>query len=147
MAIIEYLDECHPQAALLPLDALGRARVRALAQMIACDIHPICNLRILRYLTRDMGLAEAVKDAWYVHWVSLGLAAVETELARSSATGTFCHGDTPGLADCLLAPQVYNAQRFNIDMSPYPVIMRIDAACAALPAFIAAHPAQQPDAE
>ena len=147
LAIIEYLDEVYPVPALLPPDALGRARVRALAQMVACDIHPLTNLRVLRHLVRELGVADDAKTAWYVHWVKEGLAPLETRLARSSATGRFCHGDTPGLADCCLVPQVYNAERFNVDMSAYPTIARIHANCAALPAFAAAHPAQQPDSE
>lgn len=147
MAIIEYLDETHPTPPLLPADALGRARVRALAQMIACDTHPLANLRVLRYLTGSLGLDEAAKNAWYRHWVQEGFAALEAHLARDSATGSCCHGDTATLADCLLVPQVFNAQRFNIDLSPYPTVARIAAHCQSLPAFAAAHPAQQPDAE
>ncbi len=147
LAILEYLDEMHPLVPLLPRDALGRARVRALALTIACDIHPINNLRILKYLVNEAGLTEAAKNAWYVHWVQEGFAALEAHLAGSPDTGRFCHGDTPTLADCLLVPQVFNAVRFNIDMTPYPTIARIDASCRELPAFIAAHPSQQRDAE
>ena len=147
LAILEYLDEVHPMAPLLPRDALGRARVRSLALAIACDIHPLNNLRVLRYLVKEAGLTEDAKTAWYVHWVQEGFAALEAQLAGSSDTGRFCHGDTPTLADIVLAPQVFNAARFHIDMAPYPTIARIDAACRELPAFIAAHPSQQPDAE
>jgi maleylpyruvate isomerase len=147
LAILEYLDEVHPVAPLLPRDALGRARVRSLALAIACDIHPLNNLRVLRYLVKEAGLSEDAKTAWYVHWVQEGFAALEAQLAGSSDTGRFCHGDTPTLADIVLAPQVFNAARFHIDMAPYPTITRIDAACRELPAFIAAHPSQQPDAE
>jgi maleylpyruvate isomerase len=147
MAILEYLEETHPAVPLLPADALGRARVRSLALMIACDIHPLNNLRILRYLVKQAGLSEEAKNAWYVHWVEEGLAALEAHLAGSSDTGRFCHGDTPTLADCFLVPQVFNAVRFNVDMTPYPTIMRIDAACQEMPAFAAAHPSKQPDAE
>ncbi len=147
LAILEYLDEMHPIAPLLPRDALGRARVRSLALTIACDIHPLNNLRVLKYLVKQAGLTEEAKNAWYVHWVQEGFAALEAHLAGSPDTGRFCHGDTPTLADCLLVPQVFNAVRFNIDMTPYPAIMRIDAACRALPAFMAAHPSQQADAE
>ena len=147
LAILEYLDEMHPLVPLLPRDAQGRARVRSLALTIACDIHPLNNLRVLRYLVKEAGLSEDAKNAWYVHWVQEGFAALEAHLAGSSDTGRFCHGDTPTLADCVLVPQVFNAVRFNIDMAPYPTIMRIDAACMELPAFIAAHPSQQPDAE
>jgi maleylpyruvate isomerase len=147
MAILEYLDEMHPVAPLLPRDALGRARVRALAQTIACDIHPLNNLRVLRYLVKQAGVSEETKDAWIVHWIQEGFAALETMLASSPDTGRFCHGDTPTMADCLLVPQVFNAMRFNIDMAAYPTLARIDAACRAIDAFAAAHPAQQADAE
>jgi len=147
LAILEYLEEKHPLVPLLPRDALGRARVRQLALIVACDIHPINNLRILRYLVKQAGLSEEGKNAWYVHWVQEGFAALEAHLAGSSDTGRFCHGDAPTLADCFLVPQVFNASRFNIDMAPYPTIARIDAACRAVPAFMAAHPSAQPDAE
>ncbi len=147
LAIIEYLEETQPQVALLPADALGRARVRALAMAIACDIHPIANLRVLKYLTGTMGVSEDAKTEWLRHWMREGLAALETQLARDPQTGRFCHGDTPTLADCCLVPQVFNAQRFNIDMVAYPTISRINAVCSELPAFAAAHPSQQPDTE
>lgn len=146
LAIIEYLDEAHPGAPLLPADALGRARVRALAQAVACDLHPLNNLRVLRYLKHELGVSDAQKDAWYAHWVALGLSAVEEMLARSPDTGRFCHGDAPGLADCCLVPQVFNAQRFNCPMDGYPTIARIVAECEALPAFQQAAPDRQPDA-
>ncbi|HEU4777007.1 MAG TPA: maleylacetoacetate isomerase [Telluria sp.] len=147
LAILEYLDEVHPMVPLMPRDALGRARVRSLALMIGCDIHPINNLRVLRYLVKEAGLSEEAKNAWYVHWVQEGFAALEAQLAASADMGRFCHGDTPTIADCFLVPQVFNAVRFNIDMTPYPVIVRIDAALRELPAFAAAHPSAQPDAE
>lgn len=147
LAILEYLEETHPAVPLLPADPLGRARVRALALIVACDIHPLNNLRVLRYLKQDMGLSDEVKNAWYRHWIWEGMAALEAHLERDARTGTFCHGDTPTLADCCLVPQVFNAQRFDVDMMPYPTVMRIHAACEALPAFAAAHPARQPDAE
>ncbi len=147
LAILEYLEEMHPLVPLMPRDALGRARVRSLALAIACDIHPLNNLRILRYLVKDAGLSEDAKNAWYVHWVQEGFAALEAQLAGSPDTGRFCHGDTPTMADCVLVPQVFNAVRFNIDLVPYPTIARIDAACRELPAFIAAHPGKQADAE
>jgi maleylpyruvate isomerase len=147
LAIIEYLDEQHRAPPLLPADAAGRARVRSLALAIACDIHPLANLRVLRYLVHTLGVTEEVKNAWSVHWVEEGLAALETQLARSPATGVFCHGDAPTLADCCLVPQVFNARRVNVDMAPYPTIVRIDAACSALPAFAQAHPSRQVDAE
>ena len=147
LAIMEYLDEVHPQPALLPADALGRARVRALAQMVACEIHPLNNLRVLQYLTQELGVSGAQKDAWYAHWVALGLQAVEDSLARSPDTGRFCHGDTPGLADCCLVPQVFNARRFNCALDAYPTITRIVNACEQLSAFQQAAPSAQPDAE
>jgi maleylpyruvate isomerase len=147
MAILEYLEETHPEAPLLPSAPLDRARVRALAQMIACDIHPVNNLRVLRYLVRTLKISDDAKDEWYRHWVNEGFAALEVHLAGDSAPGRFCHGDAPTMADCFLVPQVYNAARFDIDMTPYPRIASIDAACAALPAFAAAHPARQPDSE
>ncbi|MES2759422.1 MAG: maleylacetoacetate isomerase [Pseudomonadota bacterium] len=147
MAILEYLEETHPALPLLPAAPLERARVRALAQMVACDIHPVNNLRILRYLVHTLGISDDAKNEWYRHWVREGFAALEGHLASNPAPGRFCHGDTPTFADCFLVPQVYNAQRFNVDIAAYPNIARIDAACAQLPAFVAAHPAQQPDAE
>ncbi|QYF92343.1 maleylacetoacetate isomerase [Massilia sp. PAMC28688] len=147
LAILEYLDEVHPLVPILPRDALGRARVRSLALAIACDIHPLNNLRVLRYLVKEAGLTEEAKTAWYVHWVREGFAALEAQLAASADTGRFCHGDMPTLADIVLVPQVFNAARFNVDMSAYPTMARIDAACRALPAFEAAHPAKQADAE
>jgi maleylacetoacetate isomerase len=147
MAIVEYLEETHPAVPLLPSAPCERARVRALAQMIACDIHPVNNLRVLRYLVRTLGINDEAKDEWYRHWVHEGFAALEAQLARDPAPRRFCHGDTPTIADCFLVPQVYNAQRFDIDMKAYPRIVAINDACAQLPAFIAAHPAQQPDSE
>ena len=147
MAIIEYLDETHPTPPLLPATPLARAQVRALAQMVACEIHPLNNLRVLQYLTQELGVSGAQKDAWYAHWVALGLQAVEDSLARSPDTGRFCHGDTPGLADCCLVPQVFNARRFNCALDAYPTITRIVAACEQLPAFQQAAPSAQPDAE
>lgn len=147
LAIIEYLDETHPEPPLLPADPAGRARVRALALDIACEIHPLNNLRVLQYLTQELGVSGAQKDAWYAHWVALGLQAVEDSLARSPDTGRFCHGDTPGLADCCLVPQVFNARRFNCALDAYPTITRIVAACEQLPAFQQAAPSAQPDAE
>jgi maleylacetoacetate isomerase len=147
MAIAEYLEETYPAVPLLPAGPLARARERELAQMVACDIHPVNNLRILRYLVRTLGVGDDAKNEWYRHWVREGFAAFESQLARDPAPGRFCHGDTPTIADCFLVPQVYNAARFDVDMAPYPRIAAIDAACAELPAFIAAHPAQQPDAE
>lgn len=147
LAIIEYLDETHPEPALLPGDAAARARIRAIAQTIACDIHPINNLRVLRYLTRELGATEAQKTAWYRHWVELGLAAVEAMLANDTRTGVFCHGDSPTLADCCLVPQVFNARRFACDLSAMPTLLRIVERCEAMEAFRLAAPEHQSDAE
>jgi len=147
LAIIEWLDEMHPQPRLLPADADGRARVRAIALAIACDIHPLNNLRVLQYLTGTLGASEAQKDGWYRYWCDTGLEALETELARDGRTGRFCHGDVPTLADVCLVPQLANARRFQVDLAPYPTLTRIDAACGELAAFAAAAPARQPDAE
>ena len=146
LAIMEYLEETHPQVALLPSDPLGRARVRALAQTVACDIHPVGNLRVLKYLTGTLKVADEAKLAWSQHWIKEGFAALEALLSGSSDTGAFCHGDTPTIADCCLVPQVFNARRFEVDLAPYPTIVAIDAACAAIPAFIDAHPERQGDA-
>ena len=147
LAIIEWLDETHPQPPLLPPDAAGRARVRSLALAIACDIHPLNNLRVLNYLTGTLGATEAQKDGWYRYWCDVGLEALETQLARETATGAFCHGGAPTLADICLVPQLANARRVDLDLAPYPTLLRIEAACIALPAFAAAAPARQPDAE
>jgi maleylacetoacetate isomerase len=147
MAILEYLEETHRDVPLLPADPLGRARVRELCQIIACDIHPLGNLRVLRYLVHQMGVSDEVKTEWYRHWVADGLAALEAHLARDPGTGDFCHGETPTLADCFLVPQAFNAQRFEIDLAPFPNIARINTTCSQLPAFQHAHPSQQPDAE
>lgn len=147
LAIIEYLDETHPQPPLLPGDALKRARIRALALAIACDIHPINNLRVLQYLTREFGVNEAQKNAWYRHWVRSGLEAVESMLAAGSGDGRFCVGDAPTLADVCLVPQVFNARRFDCDLGELPGIVRVVEHCEALEAFRLAAPENQPDAE
>ena len=147
MAILEYLEDEFPKIPLLPKDAAGRARVRELAQIVACDIHPVNNLRVLRYLVKDMGLSEEVKTEWYRHWLVNGLDVLEKHLARDPSAGPLCHGYNPTIADCFLVPQVFNALRHGIDMAPYPNIRRINEACATLPAFVAAHPSKQPDAE
>lgn len=146
LAIIEYLDETHPQPPLLPADAIGRARVRALAQGVACEIHPLNNLRVLRYLVHEMGASEEAKNAWYRHWVALGLESIERQLAGDAATGRFCHGDAPTLADCVLVPQIFNAQRFDCPLDAVPTVMRIFDACMQLPAFIDSQPSRCPDA-
>lgn len=147
LAIMEYLEELHPQPALLPQAPLDRAYVRGIALSIACDIHPINNLRVLRYLVRDLKQTEESKNAWYRHWCEQGLAAIEAMLARDARVGRFCYGDTPTLADCCLVPQVANARRLECDLSAMPTILRINDACTALDAFARAAPAQQPDAE
>jgi maleylpyruvate isomerase len=147
MAIMEYLEERHPEPALLPSGAAERARVRALALTIACDTHPLSNLRVMKYLVHTLKVDEQAKLEWMRHWMQLGLATFEAMLARDPATGRFCHGDTPTLADCCLVPQVYNALRYDLDLAAYPNIVRIHANCEALPAFQAAHPSRQPDSE
>ena len=146
LAIIEYLDERHPQPPLLPADAAARARVRSLAQDIACEIHPLNNLRVLRYLVRELGASEEAKNAWYRHWVERGLAVVEQRLASDAATGRHCHGDAPTLADCVLVPQIFNARRFDCRLDHVPTVMRVFDACMALPAFEQARPERCPDA-
>jgi len=147
MAIIEYLDERFPAVPLMPSDAAGRARVRELAQIVACDIHPLNNLRVLRHLVHELKLTEEAKTAWIQHWMREGLAGLEAHLARDPAAGPFSHGASPTMADCFLVPQVFNAQRFGIEVNDYPNIARIYAHCIALPAFDAAHPSKQADAE
>ncbi len=144
LAIIEYLDETHPQPPLLPPDALGRARVRALALDVACEIHPLNNLRVLRYLVHEMQLTEDAKNRWVRHWVETGLQAVESQLAAAPAT--FCHGQVPTLADCTLVPQIFNAQRFDCDLAHVPNVMRVFDNCMRLPAFEDTRPEKCPDA-
>ena len=124
-----------------------RARVRALALSVVADTHPLGNLRVLKYLTGEMGLSEAAKLTWHQHWLRVGMETLESLLAGRADSGRYCHGDAPTLADCCLVPQVFNAERFGIDTAPYPTIMRIHHACALLPAFELAHPSRQPDAE
>jgi len=147
LAIVEYLDETHPSPPLLPDNAADRAHVRALAQIVACDIHPIDNLRVLRYLRDPIGADEAMVQTWYNHWIAKGFDAIEAILAHDLRTGRFCHGDAPGLADICLVPQVVNAGTFKLDLTTYPTIRRIFDACMALNAFADAHPSRQPDAE
>lgn len=146
LAIIEYLDETHPKPALLPADARGRARVRALAYMIACEVHPLNNLRVLQHLGRECGQDSDGKAKWFRHWVAVTFAALETALAGSSETGLYCYGDRPGLADICLYAQVWNNRRFDVDHSPYPVISRIFDALDEMSAFRQAAPPHQPDA-
>jgi maleylacetoacetate isomerase len=146
LAIIEWLEETHPAPPLLPRDPVARAQVRAFALAIAAEIHPLNNLRVLAYLKGPLGHDQATVDQWYRHWVGEGLLACEALLARNRQ-GRFCFGDAPGLADICLVPQMHNARRFGCDLSAVPRLAAIDAALAALPAFAAAHPDAQPDAE
>jgi len=143
LAIIEYLDEKHPQPPLLPRESLAKARVRSLSYLIASEIHPLNNLRVLQHLKRALGQSEDQVNAWYRHWIADGLAKLEAELG----TGKFCHGDTPSMADCCLVPQIFNAKRYNCDLAPYPTTMRVFDACMKLEAFERAQPSKQPDAE
>ena len=147
LAIVEYLDETRPTPALLPKDPVGRVRVRSLAQMLALEIHPINNLRVLSDLKTRFGADEKVQAEWFRHWVAETFVALETRLASEPQTGKFCHGDTPTLADICLVPQVVNNIRFDVDMTPYPTIARIHKACLEIKAFADAMPAKQPDAE
>ncbi len=145
LAIIEYLDETHPQPPLLPATPAARARVRALALDIACEIHPLNNLRVLRYLVRDLKVADEDKNRWYRHWVETGLEVVERQLAAAPAV--YCHGSTPTLADCVLVPQVFNAQRFECRLDHVPGVMRVFDACMKLEAFERTRPEHCPDFE
>ena len=145
MAIIEYLDEVYPNPPLLPSTPSERAHVRALAQVIACEIHPLNNLRVLQYLTQQLKVDDEAKNHWYHHWVRLGLQTIERELEKFPAT-TYCFGETPTMADCFLVPQIFNAQRFGVSVADLPRIMAVHEACASLPAFQNAHPSACPDA-
>ena len=144
LAIMEYLEETHPEPPLLPADALGRARVRSLALDIACEIHPVNNLRVLRYLVGPLKVAEEDKNRWYNHWVETGLEVVESRLAASPTR--YCHGDTPTLADCVLVPQIFNARRFDARLDHVPNVMRVFDACMQLDAFSKTQPSACPDA-
>ena len=146
LAILEYLDEVWPDRPLLPATARARQRVRALALLVACDVHPLNNLRVLQYFEREWNVPQPERDAWVKHWITEGFAAAEALLAEHPSTGDFCEGEAPTLADCCLVPQIYNARRFGVDMAAYPTLARIEAACLALPAFDAARPENQPDA-
>lgn len=145
MAILEYLEEAYPQNALLPKDALQRAAVRSFAHSVICDIHPLNNLRVLKYLVTDLAVSEQDKLSWYHHWLEQGFSALETQLAKGSQTTNFCFGKSPTLADVCLIPQIYNANRFEFDLSRYPHINRINEHCLKLSAFAKASPEQQPD--
>jgi maleylacetoacetate isomerase/maleylpyruvate isomerase len=146
LAIIEYLEEKQPQPPLLPRDALGRARVRSLSLLVACEIHPLNNLRVLNYLRASLAQSEEGVTSWYRHWIAEGLGKLEQELARPG-TGGFAHGDTPTMADCCLVPQIFNARRYQCDTAPYPAVMRVFERCMQLEAFQRAQPSQQPDAQ
>ena len=146
IAIIEYLDETHPEPSLLPGDAFQRARIRALGQDIACEIHPINNLRVLRYLVRDLKVSEDDKNRWYRHWVETGLEAVERQLAGDADQNRFCFGATPTLADCVLVPQIHNAQRMECRLDHVPTVMRVFAECMQHDAFAKTQPSACPDA-
>ncbi|MBI0327257.1 maleylacetoacetate isomerase [Burkholderia plantarii] len=147
LAIIAYLDEIAPEPPLLPRAPAERACVRAIALQIACEIHPLDNLRVLRYLKRTLGVADEVKNAWYRHWITEGFTTREARLANDSRTGRFAYGDTPTLADCCLIPQLYHARRFGVDLTPYPTLARIHDHAMTLDAFRAAAPQAQPDAK
>ena len=140
LAIIEYLDEVYPQPPLLPAAPIERARVRALSLLIACDIHPLNNLRVLQYLEGSLGEAQSARDTWYRHWIEAGFKALEEALGRDPARGRFCYGDAPSLADVCLVPQVFNARRYSVDLAPFPRIVAIDAACHEIAAFASAAP-------
>ena len=140
LAILEYLEETHPQPALLPKDPLLRAEIRGIALSIACDIHPLNNLRVLQYLQQNLNVTDAEKDVWYHHWLSKGLSAIETLLAKNPNRGNCCFGNTPTFADLCLIPQLYNAHRFAVPLEDYPTLLAIETHCLTLPAFIWAMP-------
>ena len=147
LAIIEWLDETYPEPALLPAEPLARAHLRAFVLAIACDIHPLNNLRVLKYLKAELGAEQTAIDAWYRHWVEAGLASCERLLRNDGWRGPYCFGETPTLADVCLVPQLYNARRFDADLSACPTLVAIDRLCSGHPAFAAAEPHRQPDAE
>jgi maleylpyruvate isomerase len=147
LAIIEYLEETHPNPPLLPKSALDRALVRSMALVIACEVHPIQNLRVLNYVKKEYNQTDEQVNLWAQHWIDLGLAALEQMITAQPARGKFCFGDSPTLADICLVPQLGNARRFDCDLSRYPSILSIEKACIAIPAFADAAPEKQPDAE
>jgi maleylacetoacetate isomerase/maleylpyruvate isomerase len=147
IAILEYLEETHSNPPLLPKDAPGRARARSIALLVACEIHPLNNPRVLQYLVGEMGHSEDDKNEWYRHWIHDGLAKLEAQLTATPGTGRLCHGDTPTMADCCLVPQIFNAKRFDCDTSHAPTAMRVFDECMRLEAFQRAQPSRQPDAE
>lgn len=144
LAIIEYLEDKYPRPPLLPSDAVGKARVRGLAALVACEIHPLNNLRVLQHLKRSLGQSEEQVNAWYRHWIADGLAKLEAQLDPKAK---FAYGDAPTMADCCLVPQIFNAKRYDCDLAPYPTTMRVFEQCMRLEAFDRAQPAKQPDAE
>jgi maleylacetoacetate isomerase/maleylpyruvate isomerase len=143
LAIVEYLEEVYPQPPLLPSSPVDRARVRSMALLIACDIHPLNNMRVLQYLEGPLAHTPSTRDAWYRHWIEAGFAALEEMLGRDASRGRFCYGESPTIADVCLVPQVFNARRFSVDLGPYPRIVAIDAACRELAAFAGAAPEKQ----
>jgi maleylpyruvate isomerase len=145
LAIMEYLDEAYPGAALMPQTALAKARVRAISQSIACEIHPLNNLKVLKYLKSNLAQDENGVNTWYRHWIANGLAPLELMLSKSSETGVYCHGDQPTMADCCLVPQIFNAKRYDCDLTPYPKVMQIFNQCMTLDAFDKAQPSRQPE--
>ncbi len=147
LAILEYLDEAWPDSVqLLPASARERARVRGLALLVACDVHPLNNLRVLQFFEQQWNVPQPEREEWVRHWIGEGLSALEALVAEDPSTGTFCHGDVPGLADCCLVPQLYNARRFGMDVAQWQTLARIEQACQAVPAFQAAAPDAQADA-
>lgn len=146
LAIIEYLDDTHPEPPLLPREPASRATVRAMALSVACDIHPLNNLRVLNYLRGEFGANEEAVTRWIRHWIGTGFDSLEQQVKRTSAAGNFCFGNRATLADACLVPQMYNARRFGCDLAPYPTLVAIDAHCRALPPFAKAAPEAQPDA-
>ena len=147
LAIIEYLEEAYPEPALLPRDAAARAKIRALALSVACDIHPLNNLRVLRYLTAPLGIDEQRRDEWARHWIALGFRAIERTLAHEGNSGGYCFGSAPSLADCCLIPQVFNSKRVQLPLDEFPTITRVHEHCMRQAPFIAAAPGAQRDAE
>lgn len=143
LAILEYLEETHPEPALLPADPLARARVRAICQMVACEIHPLNNLRTLQYLKNELGHDQETVNTWYAHWINNGFAAID----RVIGSDGYCFGGALTLADACLVPQIFNAHRFNVDLAPYPNVAKVEAVCGSMEAFAKAHPSQQADAE
>ncbi len=147
LAIVEYLEETHPAPPLLPKDPFARARARSLALLVACEIHPLNNLRTLTHLKKALGQSEGQVNAWYCHWIADGMAKLEAAMVKTPGTGKYSQGDAPGIADCCLVPQVFNAQRYKCDLAPYPTVTRVFHACMQLEAFDRAQPGKQPDAE